>query len=63
MKLSQLIKYETGNTFLKKSFRNVGEKIPEPFPKVKIEYIFGSIVQSFIQFVFIVCSVEGYQNI
>ena len=33
MKLSQLRKYETGNTFLKTSFRNVGEKIPEPFTK------------------------------
>ena len=33
MKLSQLINYETGNTFLKKSFRNKGETIPEPFTK------------------------------
>ena len=29
----------------------------------KIEHISGSIVESFMQFVFIVCSVECYQNI
>ena len=30
---------------------------------MKIEYIFGSIDQSFRQFIFIVYQAEGYQNI
>ena len=33
------------------------------FLKIKIEHISGSVVSSFIQLVFIVCQVEGYQNI
>ena len=36
---------------------------PDPFLKNKIEHTSGSIVQSFIQFVFIVCQVDGYRNI
>ena len=30
------------------------------FRKIKIEPISGSLVESFIQFVFIACQVEGY---
>ena len=33
------------------------------FQKNEIEHISGSIVKSFIQFVFTVCQVEAYQNI
>ena len=35
----------------------------DSFLKIKIEHIIGSIVENFIQFVFIVCKVEGYRNI
>ena len=35
----------------------------DPFLKDKIKHISGLIVSSFILFVFIVCQVEGYQNI
>ena len=34
--------------------------VPDPFLKIKIEDISGSIVDGFIQFVFIVCQIEGY---
>ena len=51
MKFDQLIEYKMSNTFLEKSY------------KIKIEHISGSKVQSFSQFVFIVCQVERYQNI
>ena len=34
---------------------------PRPFSK-KSKFITGSIVKSFIQFVFIVCQIEGYQQ-
>ena len=33
------------------------------FIKIKIERISGSIVKCFIQFVLIVCQVEGYRNV
>ena len=39
--------------------RNYSETL---FWKVKIDYISGSIVSGFIQFVFIVCQVDSYQN-
>ena len=35
---------------------------PDLFWKIKIEHISGSIVQGFIQFVFLVCQVEDYWN-
>ena len=44
--------------FLEKPYTKCGGKI-----KIKIEHISKSIVQSFIQFVFIVRQVEGYRNI
>ena len=30
--------------------------------KIKIENISGSVVKSFLQFLFVVCQVEGYPN-
>ena len=36
---------------------------PDTFLKIKIEYISGSIIQSFIQFVFIACQVKCYRDI
>ena len=36
---------------------------PDHFEKLKFEYISGSIVQICIQFVFIVCQVQGCRNI
>ena len=41
----------------------VEKLFPDPFLKVKIEHVSGSIVKSFIQLVFVVCQVEDYQNI
>ena len=56
MKFDQLMEYAMRNIFLEKSYAKcVGETIPRPFSKkIKIEHIAGSIVQSFIQFIFIV---------
>ena len=64
MKFSQLIDCNITNNFLEKSYTKFGgETIPRPFyTKIKIKYIPGSIVQSFIQFLLIVCQVGGYQN-
>ena len=39
------------------------EKLFADLLKIKIDHISGSIVLSFIQFVFIVCHVDAYQNI
>ena len=36
--------------------------VPDPFPKMNIEHISGSVGLSFKQFIFIVCQAEGYQN-
>ena len=66
MKLGQLLEYNMRNIFIKKSYTQcAGETIPRPnlFKKMKIKCISGSIVQSFIQFVFIICQVEDYWNI
>ena len=43
--------------FLEKSYTKFGgETIPRPFSeKIKIKHISGSLVLSFMQFVFIVC--------
>ena len=41
----------------------VEKQFPDLFQKFRIEHISGSIVQSFIQFVFIACQVEDHQNI
>ena len=52
------------NIFLENHKQNTVEKLfPDPFLKTKIKLISGSIVQSFIKFVFIVCQIEGYRNI
>ena len=57
MILSQLIDYNMENIFLEKSCTNVMEKLfPDSFLK-------NQNWTSFIQFVFVVCQVEGYQNI
>ena len=57
MIFSQLIDYNMENIFLEKSCTNVMEKVfPDSFLKNQ-NWI------SFIQFVFVVCQVEGYQNI
>ena len=39
------------------------EQLNLNFQKLKFDHISGSIVESFIQFVFIVCQVEGYLSI
>ena len=67
MKFGQLIEYHKRNIFLAKLYTKCGgETIPVPFLKIKIEHISGSIVESFIQFVFIMCwfyiIVEDYWN-
>ena len=66
MKFSQLIEYNMKNTFfLKNNTQNIVEKLfPEPlFEKIKIEHISWINSLKFQQFVFIVCQVQGYQNI
>ena len=40
----------------------VEKLFPEPFQKVKIEHISGSIVYKFIPFVLTACQVEDYRN-
>ena len=61
MKFGQLIEWET--YFLKNHRQNVMEKlVPDLFWKIIINRISESIGQSFMQFVFIVCQVEGYRN-
>ena len=41
----------------------VNKLIPDHFLKIKMKHITGSIVESFIQLVFIDCHVEGYLKI
>ena len=49
--------------FFKNHTQNVVEKLfPALLQNVKIDHISGSIIDSFTQFVFIVCQVEGYRN-
>ena len=58
MKSGQLTECNMENIFLEKSFTKCGGKTkPRLFSKKKIN-MSGSIVQSFIQFVFIVCQVN-----
>ena len=58
MKFVQLIDYDTRNIFLEKSYRKcIEETIPRPFSK-KLKLRISLNI-----FVFIVCQVEGYQNI
>ena len=64
MKFGQLIECNLRSIFLEKSYTNVVEKLaPDPILKIKFGHISGSVVESFTQFVFIVCQVEGYRNI
>ena len=53
------------NIFLEKSYTKCGgETSPRPFSeKLQINNISGSMVESFIQFAFIVWEIEGYRNI
>ena len=65
MKFGQLIEYNIKNIFSWKIiqrmwWRNYFQTL---FWKIKIGHISGSIVYSFTQFMFIICQVEGYQNI
>ena len=58
MKFGQLIEY------IKQYLNNYAQNVMKTnFWDIKIEHISGSIVQHFIQFAFIVCSVEGYGSI
>ena len=41
----------------------VGKLVPDTFLKIKIEYISGSTVQNFIQFVLLHVQVDDFQNI
>ena len=64
MKFGQLIECNLRIIFLEKSYTNMVEKlVPDPILKIKFEHISGSVIESFTQFVFIVCQVEGYRNI
>ena len=56
MKFVQLLGYNMRNIFHGKSYTKCGGN-------QKIEHVSGSIVWSFIKFVFIVYEVGGYQNI
>ena len=45
MKFGQLMEYNMRNIFVEKSYTNVLEKLfPDPYLKIKIEHISGSIV-------------------
>ena len=64
MKFGQLIEYNR-KIFVENLYTKCGgETIPGPFlEKSKLSIISGSIVLSFIQFVFTVCYFEGYRDI
>ena len=50
--------------FVENHTQNVEEKLfPDPFLKNKVEHISGSIVQSFVQFTFIISQVDDDRNI
>ena len=64
MKFGQWTEYNFGKKFLKNHTQNVVEKLFQTlFWKIKIEHISGSILWSFINFVFIVSQVEDYRNL
>ena len=61
MKFGAVIEYNMRDIFLDKSSTICARELfPDTFLKGKIEHISGSIVLSFIQFLFIACQVEGY---
>ena len=53
------------NVFREKSYTKYGgETSPRPFSeKLKLTHLWINTLKSFIRFVFILCKVEGYQNI
>ena len=60
MKFGQLTEYN----FLKNHTKMLRRNYSQTFFKIiKVEHIYRSTVWSFIQFIFIVCQYEGYQNI
>ena len=60
MKFEQLIEYNLKNIIHKIRRRNCSQTFLQ---KLKFDHISGSIVETFIQFVFIICQVEGYRSI
>ena len=64
LKFGPLIEYNMKNIFLEKLYTKCGgETIPTPFSKIsKLSYLWINSLK-FIQFDFIVCQVEAYQNI
>ena len=65
MKFSQLVENSKSNIFLEKSYTKCcGETILRLISKkIKIKHISGSIVESFIQFIFNIYPVESCRNI
>ena len=65
VKFGQLIKYNLRNIFLKNSYPKCGGEIfLDVFLKIQNRsYLRVNSLISFIQFVFIICQVQGYQNI
>ena len=65
MKFGQLIEYNMRNIFLEKSNIKCGRETSLRlfFEKLKLTISLDQQPKSFIQFVFIVCQVEGYRNI
>ena len=62
MKFGQLVEYNMKKIFLEKSYTKCGgETIPRHVPKNRNWEISKRLY--FIQFVFIVCLVDGYQNV
>ena len=64
MKFCQLKEYNMRNILLEKSFKiSGGETIPRPFSeKPKLSKSLNQQSKTFVQLIFIVCQVEGYQN-
>ena len=60
MKFEQLIEHNLKNITHKIRRRNCSQTF---LKKLKFDHISGSIVESFIQFVFKLCQVEGYPSI
>ena len=64
MKFGQLIEYDMKNIFLKNSYAKLGgETSSRPFCKKSKLSIFLYQHSKVLQFIFIVCKAEGYQNI
>ena len=62
MEFGQLIEFSMRNIFLEKPYTKCGgETSARPFSEKLIEHISGSIFQSFIEFVFIVCKLRAIE--